>query len=132
MSGDALETHYRHTLEELGKKSGMLGIIFRKAQNKIQDPAKLERLIKDLIDREQWMTLDADVQGSSALSATMLSAPGTVLPTVTEKRPYADRIQGEIELERCFEFSLPGLSEAVSGLRGDRNRLRVVAAERLQ
>ena len=65
LSGDALESHYRHTLEELGKKSGMLGIIFRKAQNKIQDPAKLERLIVELIDREQWMTLDADVKGDA-------------------------------------------------------------------
>jgi type I restriction enzyme M protein len=42
--GDELEIHYRHTLEELGKRSGMLGVIFRKAQNKIQDPAKLRRL----------------------------------------------------------------------------------------
>ena len=33
----------------------MLGVIFRKAQNKIQDPAKLRRLIVDLIDREQWI-----------------------------------------------------------------------------
>src|SRR5579859_6306060 len=63
--GDALETHYRHLLEELGRKPGMLGIIFRKAQNKIQDPAKLRRLIVDLIDREQWMTLDADVKGDA-------------------------------------------------------------------
>jgi len=39
--GDELETHYRHALEELGKQEGMLGIIFRKAQNKIQDQAKL-------------------------------------------------------------------------------------------
>ena len=29
----------------LGKRTGMLGTIFRKAQNKIQDPAKLRRLI---------------------------------------------------------------------------------------
>ena len=36
---------------ELGKKTGMLGIIFRKAQNKIQDPAKLRRLIVELIDQ---------------------------------------------------------------------------------
>jgi type I restriction enzyme M protein len=64
-SGDDLETHYRHVLESLGKEKGMLGIIFRKAQNKIQDPAKLERLIKDLIDREQWMALDADVKGDA-------------------------------------------------------------------
>src|SRR5436189_1255973 len=38
LSGDALEVQYRHTLEELGKRGGMLGLIFRKAQNKIQDP----------------------------------------------------------------------------------------------
>ena len=37
LDGDELETHYRHTLEELGKKTGMLGAIFREAQNKIQD-----------------------------------------------------------------------------------------------
>ena len=43
----------------------MLGVVFRKAQNRIQDPAKLRRLIVDLIDREQWMTLDADVKGDA-------------------------------------------------------------------
>src|SRR6186713_177072 len=39
-SGDDLEVQYRHTLEHLGRQSGMLGVVFRKAQNKIQDPAK--------------------------------------------------------------------------------------------
>jgi type I restriction enzyme M protein len=63
--GDALETHYRHVLETLGKGKGLLGVIFRKAQNKIQDPAKLRRLIADLIDREQWSTLEADVKGEA-------------------------------------------------------------------
>jgi len=62
--GDDLEAHYRHLLEELGKQPGMLGIIFRKAQNKIQDPAKLRRLIVDLIDREQWSVL-GDVKGDA-------------------------------------------------------------------
>jgi hypothetical protein len=61
--GDELEIHYRHTLEELGKRSGMLGVIFRRAQNKIQDPAKLRRLIVDLIDKEQWSSLSADLKG---------------------------------------------------------------------
>jgi type I restriction enzyme M protein len=64
-SGDALEVQYRHILEELGKLGGMLGVIFRKAQNKVQDPAKLERLIKDLIDQESWMALDVDVKGDA-------------------------------------------------------------------
>ncbi|KYC51207.1 MAG: N-6 DNA Methylase [Candidatus Methanofastidiosum methylothiophilum] len=61
-SGDALETHYRHILESLGKAEGLLGVIFRKAQNKIQDPAKLERLIA-LIDGETWLGLGIDVKG---------------------------------------------------------------------
>ncbi len=60
--GDDLETHYRHTLETLGKQTGTLGIIFRKSQNKIQDPAKLKRLI-ELINAESWTGLDVDIKG---------------------------------------------------------------------
>ena len=63
--GDELEVHYRHVLTELGRKPGMLGVVFRKAQNRIQDPAKLRRLVVDLIDRESWLTLDADVKGDA-------------------------------------------------------------------
>lgn len=63
--GDELEAHYRHSLSELGKRKGMLGVIFRKAQNKIQDPAKLRRLIVDLIDKEQWSSLSSDVKGDA-------------------------------------------------------------------
>jgi len=63
--GSELETHYRIILEELGKKSGMLGAIFRKSQNHIQDPAKLRRLIVDLIDREDWSNLSSDVKGDA-------------------------------------------------------------------
>jgi type I restriction enzyme M protein len=61
-AGADLETHYRKTLLELGKSKVMLGVIFRKAQNRIQDPAKLKRLIA-LIDEETWMGLDIDVKG---------------------------------------------------------------------
>ena len=60
--GADLEAHYIKILQELGKKSGLLGLIFRKAQNKIQDPAKLKRLIS-LIDQENWIGLDVDVKG---------------------------------------------------------------------
>lgn len=60
--GDELENQYRHTLEKLGTETGMLGAIFRKSQNKIQDPAKLKRLIS-LMDGETWLELDADVKG---------------------------------------------------------------------
>lgn len=61
-SGDDLETHFRHLLEKLGKETGLLGVIFRKSQNKIQDPAKLERLIR-LINEETWVGLDIDIKG---------------------------------------------------------------------
>lgn len=37
-------------------------MIFRKAQNKIQDPAKLRRLV-ELIDSETWIGLDIDIKG---------------------------------------------------------------------
>jgi type I restriction enzyme M protein len=40
LDGDALETHYWNVLTNLGKGSGLIPVIFRKAQNKIQDPAE--------------------------------------------------------------------------------------------
>jgi type I restriction enzyme M protein len=61
--GDELEVHYRRILEELGKKPGMLGEIFKKAKPEIQNPALLRRLICELIDREQWTRMEADVKG---------------------------------------------------------------------
>ncbi|MBL7119340.1 MAG: SAM-dependent DNA methyltransferase [Dehalococcoidia bacterium] len=60
--GDALEVQYRHVLDSLGRETGMLGVIFRKSQNRIQDPAKLRRLI-ELINAETWVGLDVDVKG---------------------------------------------------------------------
>lgn len=65
LDGDKLEVHYRHVLESLGKEKGLIGVIFRKAQNKIQDPAKLRRLIVDLIDKENWAEMSADVKGDA-------------------------------------------------------------------
>ncbi|HCH3850169.1 N-6 DNA methylase [Vibrio parahaemolyticus] len=62
-SGAALEVQYVSVLRELGKQKGMLGQIFTKAQNQIQDPAKLKRLI-DMIDGEKWVMLGADVKGN--------------------------------------------------------------------
>jgi type I restriction enzyme M protein len=65
MEGALLEEHYRRTLNELGKSGGMLGIIFRKAQNKIQDPAKLRQLIVELIGKETWTSMSSDVKGDA-------------------------------------------------------------------
>lgn len=45
--------------------SPLLGLVFRKAQNKIQDPAKRKRLIADLLGKEQWLRCDADIKGDA-------------------------------------------------------------------
>jgi N-6 DNA Methylase len=60
--GDDLEVHYRHILESLGRQTGT---IYRKAQNRIQDPAKLRRLVVNLINEETWTAVDADLKGDA-------------------------------------------------------------------
>jgi type I restriction enzyme M protein len=65
MEGVPLEQHYRETLRFLGEQGGMLGLIFEKAQNKIQDPARLRQLIVDLIGKEDWSAMSADVKGDA-------------------------------------------------------------------
>ncbi|GCE85204.1 class I SAM-dependent DNA methyltransferase [Komagataeibacter diospyri] len=60
--GAELEAHYLSLLRELGARKDVLGQIFTKSQNKIQDPAKLYRLI-DMIDEVQWVSMGADVKG---------------------------------------------------------------------
>lgn len=63
--GADLEAHYIETLQELGKEEGIIGVIFRKAQNRIQDPAKLKKLIVELINKENWLSLETDVKGDA-------------------------------------------------------------------
>jgi len=60
--GAELETHYTHTLRELSKTKGTLGQIFVKSQNKIQDPAKLYKII-NMVDKEKWSLMGADLKG---------------------------------------------------------------------
>jgi len=49
-------------LRSLGTEKGILGQIFTKSQNKIQDPAKLLKII-DMIGQEQWTMVGADIKG---------------------------------------------------------------------
>jgi type I restriction enzyme M protein len=39
--------------------------VFRKTQNKIQDPAKFKRLVIELIDKEQGVMVGADIKGDA-------------------------------------------------------------------
>jgi type I restriction enzyme M protein len=60
--GAELELHYVTLLRELSTQKGILGQIFTKSQNKIQDPAMLAKVI-DMIDSENWLVIGADVKG---------------------------------------------------------------------
>src|SRR5260370_40226446 len=63
LQGEALTRRYSAILDTLSRRSGIVGTIFLKAQNEIQDPAKLRRLV-GLIDGETWLGLGVDVKGS--------------------------------------------------------------------
>ncbi|WP_344142366.1 class I SAM-dependent DNA methyltransferase [Polymorphospora rubra] len=64
--GEELERHYRHVLIELAKHPHTnLGTIFTKAQNKITDPAKLQKLAVDLIGKQEWAAAGVDIKGDA-------------------------------------------------------------------
>jgi type I restriction enzyme M protein len=62
-SGAELELHYFAALHALSKEPGVVGLIFSRAQNRIQDAAKLKRLVT-LINAEEWSIMGADVKGA--------------------------------------------------------------------
>ncbi|MBT2536284.1 class I SAM-dependent DNA methyltransferase [Arthrobacter sp. ISL-69] len=64
LSGDTLEVEYQRLLRELGKQPTNLGVIFRKAQNRVQEPSLLRRLIRDLIGSETW-SIGGDLNGDA-------------------------------------------------------------------
>lgn len=53
---------YHQGLRKLSEQPGLIGLIFAKPQSKINDPAKLNLLIQ-MMDSEDWSTLDIDVKG---------------------------------------------------------------------
>ena len=63
LDGTELAETYTKALNNLSKESGIIGKIFAKAQNKIDEPAKLKKLFS-LIDGEMWIGLDIDVKGA--------------------------------------------------------------------
>jgi type I restriction enzyme M protein len=65
VDGQDLESKYNQILHRFGRGENTLGVIFRKAQNRIQDPAKLKKLIVDLINKEKWSSQGVDVKGDA-------------------------------------------------------------------
>jgi type I restriction enzyme M protein len=64
LDGVALERQYSDSIERLGLKPGMLGVIFKGARCDIHNPALLKQLIVNLIDKEDWLSLPVDVKGT--------------------------------------------------------------------
>ncbi|MEU4409480.1 class I SAM-dependent DNA methyltransferase [Streptosporangium sp. NPDC023963] len=61
----AMHRKYGETLSALSGTSGMLGLIFSNARNKIKDPAKLRLLVSGLIGQTSWTGLSADLKGDA-------------------------------------------------------------------
>ena len=59
--GAELAKHYKELLEKLGEQGGILKEIYGSAQNKINTPAMLLRVI-NLIDKETWTAFSTDVK----------------------------------------------------------------------
>jgi type I restriction enzyme M protein len=63
LDGLDLLHQYESALDTLSKKDDLIGSIFTKAQNKIQQPVLLKRVIS-LIGEENWLSMDGDLKGS--------------------------------------------------------------------
>ncbi|MBZ6103177.1 type I restriction-modification system subunit M [Streptomyces olivaceus] len=64
--GVELEKHYRAVLENLGSRpETTIGTIFDEAQNRITKPALLEKLVVELIGREDWAMTGVDLKGDA-------------------------------------------------------------------
>lgn len=59
---DLLEK-YEQILSELSKENNIVGTIFTKAQNKINKPVNLQKII-EMIDEQNWFELGTDVKGA--------------------------------------------------------------------
>lgn len=60
--GIALKNHYQQALLDLGKELGQLGIIYRNAQTRIEEPANLKKLFSE-IDKIDWYSVDKEDLG---------------------------------------------------------------------
>ena len=63
LSGDELLREYERSLATLSKMDGLIGTIFTRAQNKIDKPVYLKKVVT-MIDEEQWLVMDTDVKGA--------------------------------------------------------------------
>lgn len=62
-SGAELIEKYESILSALSKENSLVGTIFTKAQNKINKPVNLQKIM-NMIDNQTWFELGADVKGA--------------------------------------------------------------------
>lgn len=63
LDGTDLVAQYENTLKQLSGQDNLIGTIYTKAQNKIDKPVYLKKVIT-MIDEEQWLIMDGDVKGA--------------------------------------------------------------------
>ena len=63
LDGLDLIAQYESTLKKLSQEENLIGTIFVKAQNKIDKPVYLKKVIT-MINEEQWLVMDGDVKGA--------------------------------------------------------------------
>ena len=63
LDGLELVRQYEDTLKLLSEQENLIGTIYTKAQNKIDKPVYLKKVIS-MIDEEQWLIMDGDVKGA--------------------------------------------------------------------
>ena len=63
LDGLELIAQYEETLKKLSDQDNLIGTIFTKAQNKIDKPVYLKKVIS-MINDEQWLVMDGDVKGA--------------------------------------------------------------------
>ena len=63
LDGLELIEQYESILKKLSEEDNLIGTIFVKAQNKIDKPVYLKKVIT-MIDEEQWLVMDGDVKGA--------------------------------------------------------------------
>lgn len=62
-NGQALVDKYEEILKELATQDGLIGTIFTKATNKIDQPVMLKKVI-DMVNSENWYMMDGDFKGA--------------------------------------------------------------------
>ena len=63
LDGYDLTEQYERTLSKLSEQENLIGTIYTKAQNKIDKPVYLKKVIS-MINEENWLIMDGDVKGA--------------------------------------------------------------------